>query len=153
MSDTDVPTPVRRALSGEFARVQAMLDKLEHGQIHIAVFGRVGVGKSALLNALLGEPRFATSPLHGETKDARMAHWRTESGGGGVYLIDTPGINEVDGEARRLARELADAGRPVARAGERPLQHPADAAPVPHGRVLRLEHIPPLHAAFPNQKW
>ena len=108
MSDTDVPTPVRRALSGEFARVQAMLDKLEHGQIHIAVFGRVGVGKSALLNALLGEPRFATSPLHGETKDARMAHWRTESGGGGVYLIDTPGINEVDGEAReRLAHEVA----------------------------------------------
>ena len=108
VSDTDVPTPVRRALSGEFARVQAMLDKLEHGQIHIAVFGRVGVGKSALLNALLGEPRFATSPLHGETKDARMAHWRTESGGGGVYLIDTPGINEVDGEAReRLAHEVA----------------------------------------------
>ena len=108
MSDTDVPAPVRRALSGEFARVQAMLDKLEHGQIHIAVFGRVGVGKSALLNALLGEPRFATSPLHGETKDARMAHWRTESGGGGVYLIDTPGINEVDGEAReRLAHEVA----------------------------------------------
>lgn len=108
MSDTDVPAPVRRALAGEFARVQAMLDKLEHGQIHIAVFGRVGVGKSALLNALLGEPRFATSPLHGETKDARMAHWRTESGGGGVYLIDTPGINEVEGEAReRLAHEVA----------------------------------------------
>ena len=34
MSDTDVPAPVRRALSGEFARVQAMLDKLEPGQLN-----------------------------------------------------------------------------------------------------------------------
>lgn len=107
MTETDVPEPVRRALSADFAQVQAMLDKLEQGQIHIAVFGRVGVGKSALLNALLGEARFSTSPLHGETKDARMALWRTESTGG-VYLIDTPGINEVDGESReRLAHEVA----------------------------------------------
>jgi len=84
-----------------------MLDKLEQGHIHIAVFGRVGVGKSALLNALLGEPRFSTSPLHGETRDARMEPWRTVSTGG-VFLIDTPGINEVDGEAReRLAHEVA----------------------------------------------
>jgi hypothetical protein len=107
LQDSAVPEPVRRGLAGDFAQVQAMLDKLEHGHIHIAVFGRVGVGKSALLNALLGERRFSTSPLHGETRDARMAQWETVSTGG-VYLIDTPGINEVDGEAReRLAHEVA----------------------------------------------
>lgn len=107
LDDSSVPEPVRRALSAEFAQVQAMLDKLEHGHIHIAVFGRVGVGKSALLNALLGEQRFATSPLHGETKVAQIARWETVATGG-VFLVDTPGINEVDGESReRLAHEVA----------------------------------------------
>ena len=85
-----------------------MLDKLEHGHIHIAVFGRVSVGKSALVNALLGEERFATSPLHGETKDAQFGHW-AEFRDGNVFLIDTPGINEVAGEGReRLAHAVAE---------------------------------------------
>jgi hypothetical protein len=107
VADAHIPDPVRRALSGEFAQVEAMLAKLEQGHVYIAVFGRVGVGKSALLNALLGEPRFSTSPLHGETRDATAAPWRTLATGG-VFLIDTPGINEVDGEAReRLAHEVA----------------------------------------------
>ncbi len=76
-----------------------MLDKLENSHIHIAVFGRVGVGKSALLNALLGEKRFSTSPLHGETRRAQSAAWE-EWEEGGVFLIDTPGINDVEGEER-----------------------------------------------------
>jgi hypothetical protein len=107
VEDAGVPEPVRRALASDFAQVQAMLDKIEQGHIHIAVFGRVGVGKSALLNALLGERRFSTSPLHGETKTAEAVRWETVATGG-VFLIDTPGINEVDGEAReRLAHEVA----------------------------------------------
>ena len=84
-----------------------MLDKLEHGHVHVAAFGRVSVGKSALLNALLGEQRFLSSPLHGETQRAEMSAWR-EYDAGGVFLIDTPGLNEVDGAAReQLARDVA----------------------------------------------
>jgi small GTP-binding protein len=84
-----------------------MLDKLEQGHIHIAAFGRVSVGKSATLNALLGEQRFSISPLHGETKRTQMGAW-DECRSGGIFLIDTPGLNEVDGEAReRLAHEVA----------------------------------------------
>jgi small GTP-binding protein len=90
---------VRRVLSSDFSEIQAMLDKLENSHIHIAVFGRVGVGKSALLNALLGERRFSTSPLHGETRRAQSAAWE-EWEEGGVFLIDTPGINDVEGEER-----------------------------------------------------
>ncbi len=85
-----------------------MLDKLEHGHVHIAAFGRVGVGKSSLLNALLGEPRFSASPLHGETREAGRAVWTT-AGDGGVFLIDTPGIDEIGGEEReQAARDAAD---------------------------------------------
>lgn len=56
--------------------------KIEHGHIHIAVFGRVSVGKLALLNALLGETRFSTSPLHGETTHAAHARWQEYDAGG-----------------------------------------------------------------------
>ncbi len=94
-------------MADELGQVQTMLDKLEYGHIHIAAFGRVGVGKSALLNALLGERRFSSGPLHGETKRADIAAWQAQDAGG-IYLIDTPGINEVEGEAReRLAHEVA----------------------------------------------
>lgn len=107
LDDQRVPSPVRAALAEEYRQLQVLLEKLEHGHIHIAVFGRVSVGKSALLNALLGEMRFSTSPLHGETTRADHARWQ-EYDAGGVFLIDTPGINEVDGESReQLAHDVA----------------------------------------------
>jgi hypothetical protein len=85
-----------------------MLDKLEHGHLHIAAFGRVSTGKSSLLNALIGEERFTVSPLHGETLTSSMQPW-SEIEAGGVYLIDTPGLDEAGGEERELlAKEVAN---------------------------------------------
>ena len=107
LEDQRVPESVRESLAEDYAQVQAMLDKLEHGHLHIAAFGRVSVGKSATLNALLGEQRFSISPLHGETKRAQMGTWQ-EYQANGVYLIDTPGINEVEGlDRERMAHEVA----------------------------------------------
>lgn len=107
LEDKRVPQSVRSALAEDYRQLQLLLEKIEHGHIHIAVFGRVSVGKSALLNALLGETRFSTSPLHGETIRADHARWQ-EYDAGGVYLIDTPGINEVAGQEReRLAHDVA----------------------------------------------
>jgi hypothetical protein len=107
LGDERVPEDVRNSLAEDYRQVQTMLEKLEHGHIHIAVFGRVSVGKSALVNALLGQQRFSTSPLHGETRTIQSGQWN-EFRDGNVFLIDTPGINEVDGEAREhLAREVA----------------------------------------------
>jgi small GTP-binding protein len=108
LGDERVPGEVRDALAEDYRQVETMLDKLEHGHIHIAVFGRVSVGKSAMVNALLNEQRFSTSPLHGETRTVQTGQWH-EFRDGNVFLIDTPGINEVDGEAReQLAREVAN---------------------------------------------
>ena len=107
LQDKRLPPEARAELADDFSQVQAMLDKLEHGHIHIAVLGRVSVGKSSVLNALIGEQRFSTSALHGETKHNEMAHWN-EQESGSLFLIDTPGINEIDGEAReRMAREVS----------------------------------------------
>ena len=107
LQDERLPPEARAELADDFSQVQAMLDKLEHGHIHIAVLGRVSVGKSSVLNALIGERRFSTSALHGETRQNEMAHW-DEQESGSLFLIDTPGINEIDGEAReRMAHEVS----------------------------------------------
>src|SRR5690606_20429284 len=58
IEDRRLPAGVRESLAGDYAAVRAMLENLEHGHVHIAVFGRVGTGKSSLLNALVGERRF-----------------------------------------------------------------------------------------------
>ena len=107
LQDKRLPPGARTELAEDFSQVQAMLEKLEHGHLHIAVLGRVSVGKSSLLNALIGEARFATSALHGETRHHAMALWE-EQESGSLFLIDTPGINEIDGEAReRMAHEVS----------------------------------------------
>jgi small GTP-binding protein len=108
LDDGRVPDNVRNVLRKEYSELRHMLEKLEKGHLHIAVFGRVSVGKSSVLNALLGEEVFSVSVLHGETKTEGKAEWQ-EVDMGGVYLIDTPGINEIDGEERELlAHEVAN---------------------------------------------
>jgi small GTP-binding protein len=107
LDDPQIPAAVRSGLAADFARLESMLGKLERGELHIAVFGRVSVGKSALANALLGEDAFTVGVLHGTTREAGQRRWQ-EVAGGGVHLIDTPGIDELDGEAReRLAYDVA----------------------------------------------
>lgn len=107
INDKRLPPGVRESLAQDYDAVQGMLDKLEHGHIHLAAFGRVSTGKSSLLNALIGEDRFTVSPLHGETQRSSMQAWREEEAGG-VYLIDTPGLDEAGGEEReQLAKEVA----------------------------------------------
>ncbi len=108
LQDTRVPDSVRDVLSDEYKQLKKMLEKLEQGHLHIAVFGRVSVGKSSVLNALLGKKAFSVSVLHGETKTEGIEEWQ-EVDAGGIYLIDTPGINEIDGEEReQLAQDVAN---------------------------------------------
>ena len=68
LEDDQIPESIRTEMRAEFSAIESLSRKLTLEEIHIAVFGRVSVGKSSVLNALLGESRFSTSPLHGETK-------------------------------------------------------------------------------------
>lgn len=107
INDARLPDGVRESLAHDYEAVEGMLDKLEHGHLHLAVLGRVSTGKSSLLNALIGEEAFSVSPLHGETRHSSMQPW-SEVEAGGVFLIDTPGLDEAGGEDREaLAREVA----------------------------------------------
>jgi uncharacterized protein (DUF697 family)/GTP-binding protein EngB required for normal cell division len=108
IEDTGIPASVRAELSTEFEEIESISNKLRNGEIHIAAFGRVGVGKSSLLNALLQRKVFSTSPLHGETKLEGREEWRSLQEGH-VVLIDTPGIDELEGSEREaLARRISN---------------------------------------------
>ncbi|MEM6400346.1 MAG: GTP-binding protein [Cyanobacteria bacterium P01_D01_bin.116] len=82
------------------------LNKLDYNVIRIAAFGLVSRGKSAVLNALMGQKILETGPLNGVTKYPRSIRWNP-GGKVEVELIDTPGLDEIAGEARgQMAREV-----------------------------------------------
>jgi uncharacterized protein len=86
-------------LQGDLDTLAATLAKLEQNNYRIAVFGLVSRGKSAVLNALVGEKILETGPLNGVTRFPRSIRWSPD-GITQIDLIDTPGLDEIDGDAR-----------------------------------------------------
>ncbi len=60
------------------------------GAIRVAVVGRPNVGKSSLVNRLLGEERVTVSDVPGTTRDAVDVRW--EADGHVFILVDTAGL-------------------------------------------------------------
>lgn len=62
----------------------------DEGEIKVAIVGRPNVGKSSLLNCLVGEERAIVSPISGTTRDAidTVVRWQDKT----YRLIDTAGI-------------------------------------------------------------
>ncbi|MBK18259.1 MAG: ribosome biogenesis GTPase Der [Rhodospirillaceae bacterium] len=67
-------------------------DQLEEidGPLQMAIVGRPNVGKSTLLNCLLGESRVITGPEPGVTRDAISVDWSWQ--GNQIKLFDTAGL-------------------------------------------------------------
>jgi len=66
--------------------------KSETRPLRLAIVGRPNVGKSSLLNRLLGEERALTSPEAGTTRDAVAAEWRWQDRD--ILLHDTAGMRK-----------------------------------------------------------
>ena len=65
-------------------------DEEDDAALHIAIVGRPNVGKSSLLNALLGQERAIVSNIAGTTRDAVDTHLTWD--GRDVILVDSAGI-------------------------------------------------------------
>ncbi len=79
-------------------------EAVESTDIKLAIIGRPNVGKSSLLNKLLGEERVIVSPIAGTTRDAIDTHLTVD--GQDFTLIDTAGIRRK-GKTTEMAEKLS----------------------------------------------
>jgi GTPase len=84
--------------------------------LQLAIVGRPNVGKSTLVNRLVGEDRLLTGPEPGITRDAIALEWRWR--GRPIRLVDTAGLRRrarIEEQLERLA--AADTLRTIRFAG------------------------------------
>lgn len=99
---------LQAAVRSELQALKLALDKLDQKVIRIATFGLVSRGKSAVVNALVGQKVLQTGPIHGVTQWPKSVRWEPPGGKVHIELIDTPGLDEIAGEARaQMAKEVA----------------------------------------------
>jgi GTP-binding protein len=80
--------------------------------LQLAIVGRPNVGKSTLVNRLVGEDRLLTGPEPGITRDAIALEWRWR--GRAIRLVDTAGLRRrarIEEQLERLA--VADTLRTI----------------------------------------
>lgn len=119
-ADEDIPANVLDGLASRLSAVQQDLqsevdrygasERIRDG-FEVAIVGRPNVGKSTLLNALVGRDAAITSAVAGTTRD--VIEVRLDLGGLPVTILDTAGVRETAdpveavGVARTIDRAAA----------------------------------------------
>ena len=111
-SDEDVEFADRGRLNslvdGVLAHIRRLMDSFRAGNaikngVPVALVGATNVGKSTLLNALLGEERAIVSDIHGTTRDTVE---ETMNLGGVLFrFIDTAGLRETAETVEKIGIE------------------------------------------------
>ena len=92
------------------SHIVRMMDSFTSGQaikkgIPVAIVGKTNVGKSTLLNCLLGEERAIVSDVHGTTRD--VIEDAIDIRGVTFRFIDTAGMRDTTDEVERIGITLA----------------------------------------------
>ncbi|HXG84661.1 MAG TPA: ribosome biogenesis GTPase Der [Pyrinomonadaceae bacterium] len=88
----------------EVLQFEEEIEEEKQEEIKLAIIGRPNVGKSSLLNKILGEERVIVSPIAGTTRDAIDTHLTV--GEQKFLLIDTAGIRRK-GKTTEMAEKLS----------------------------------------------
>ena len=107
---TDYPEQLNSILTKLISELSVLADSFRDGRllrdgIRTAIIGRPNVGKSSLLNALLGMERAIVTEIPGTTRDTLEE--TIHLGGFTLRIVDTAGIRESEDVVERLGVEKA----------------------------------------------
>ncbi len=106
--DPFTETTIQQALDTALSRLDALLATYDRGSllaegVPCAIVGRPNVGKSSLLNALLGYDRAIVTAIPGTTRDTLEE--RVRLGNVLLRLVDTAGLRQSDDPVEQLGVE------------------------------------------------